>query len=277
MKDCWDRDPDARLTAANISYRIDTLYNSSPQVRNHVMRSSHLGPNQVPLQNHAPLDRSQSHMTGVGAMLIQEHSQSSPPPYYSPTDPIPFSAIQNQENRSGMRRERNLFQTSMPHIMQSDRDQMDVSAEIINLTPRCTRSLRASVTQYTPGPGAGRWGDANRPPLSVRNSLVLGEQAGRSVFPDDPLPTFCDSGNEEGLRNGSHSTPEMEQDEFDKSKQKQAVPSSDSGIQITLSESLHSVQSPSPSLTAGRPNNRDSPPPPLSPLEEGSNTLETTV
>ena len=179
VRECWDEDPTARLTAGNIHYQMDDLYNSSPQIQ-----QGHAPTNS---QGHPPTNQPHA-LPDIGPVLFQEHSQSSPPPCYSPTDPIPFSIAQNQENRSG-----NLFQSSMPHIVAVGNHW---EAESATLTPRCTRSLRSSAAY--PLQGQNRWSQYH-PPLSVRNSLVLG--GGRTHGHDDPLPTFSDA-----TLSSSHST-----------------------------------------------------------------------
>ncbi len=86
--------------------------------------------------------------------------------------------------------------TSMPHIPHTTRgggrgggatregeEEGSVATEI---APRSSRSLRSSMTQ-----SFHYYGDRHRPPLSVRNSLVLGER--RVSLRDDRLPVFTDS------------------------------------------------------------------------------------
>lgn len=178
ITECWDADPESRLTAANIHYQMADLCNCSTQNLHDQMTKSH-----SPTVSHAPLNNSQSHPHDVCSLMFHgEHSQSSPPPCYSPTDPIPFSAMQNQECRPGMRPARNYFQTSMPHIMQGDEGRREGYANVLALTPRCTRSLRSSGIQPPSG-----WGQYHTPaPHSVRNSLVL-------QMHGDPLPTLSDA------------------------------------------------------------------------------------
>ena len=145
-------------------------------------------------------------------------------------------SIQNQENRSGMRRERNLFQTSIPHIMQSDRDQMDVSAIRPLNVQRVYEQVSPSTLQVL--------GQADGEMLTVHLSLL-------------ETALYWESKQEEACSLMTLYlllvTVEMKRARkmvltrlqgwnkmnflvwsMDKSKQKRAVPSSDSGIQITI-------------------------------------------
>lgn len=180
MRECWDDDPDARLTAGNILYQMEDLCNSSPQIQQEqITHTSSTAQGHIP-SNLQPAD--------IGHVLFQENSQSGPPPCYSPTDPVPFSAAQNQENISRVRGTPGYshFRTSMPHILPTaEEGKSSDLVDVVTLTPGCTRSLRSSGV-HTQQSG---WGQC-RPPQSVRNSLVLG--IGRTQVIDDPLPTFSD-------------------------------------------------------------------------------------
>ena len=291
VQECWDRDPDARLTAANVYYQMIDLCDLSPQQQqqqqqqqddlsvSHAPSSSHslgVGPDHTPNNNnHTPNNnhnarraRLSLEVRNVVPIFCQEHSQSTPPPCYSPTDP--FS---NQEPNLGMRPVRN-FQSSMPHIMQGGgaergwREGGGVSvADVVTLTPRCTRSLRSSVVpQYGGGGGGGGgWGQPH-PSHSVRNSLVLGDDDHHAHAPptttDDPLPTFADAcldsmttasssshsipiGMGMRLVEGSHSVPGMRLGQAtrgsDGSSEMEVILPTDSGIQIPRSNTSQST------------------------------------
>lgn len=184
VRECWDEDPTARLTAGNIHYQMDDLCNSAPPQQQIQQGHHHHHAPSNSQQGHAPTTNQPHTLPDVVPVLFQEHSQSSPPPCYSPTDPIPFSIAQNHENRS-----RGFFQSSMPHMVAIG-DQWE--AESAALTPRCTRSLRSSAAY--PQQGQSGWSQYH-PPLSVRNSLVLGGGGGGGHMHghDDPLPTFSDA------------------------------------------------------------------------------------
>lgn len=197
MQECWDKDADARLSAANVYHQISELCSSSPHQSedlstSHAPSSTH----SMVVADHTPNNNAPSshNLEAVNPILFQEHSQSTPPPCYSPTDP--FS---NQDLIMGMRP----FQTSMPHIMQgggiADRGGGVSTAEVMTLTPRCSRSLRSSVVPQYRGSGLPH------PPLSVRNSLVLGDNAfGHIQTHSDFLPTLA-NGCLENATSSSHS------------------------------------------------------------------------
>jgi hypothetical protein len=197
MCECWDDDPDARLTAANILYKMEDLSNSSIEQVLQSYTSS------TPQQNHATTSHQPHPPADISHVIFQEDSQSGPPPCYSPTDPIPFPMAQNQENISRMRQAPGCgyFQTSMPHILPTaDEGRDSTSADVVTLTPGCTRSLRSSGQQ-------SGWGQYH-PPLSVRNSLVLGET--RTQMLDNPLPTFSAEDSSSGSSSHSLSRIRME-------------------------------------------------------------------
>lgn len=110
-----------------------------------------------------------------------EHSQSSPPPYYSPTDPIPFhgqrGAFPFVTGPIFTQHRRPLFQTSMPHILSGDNEHLSrgsphsITRQGNHMTARCTRSLRSSVHLEQE---LMRLNECNSSEaLSVRNSLLL--------------------------------------------------------------------------------------------------------
>ena len=75
MQECWDKDPNARLTAGNVYYKINELYASSPQQQQQEsLWMSHAPSSSLsttdPIHNSKPI-------------LFQEHSQFNPPPCYS--------------------------------------------------------------------------------------------------------------------------------------------------------------------------------------------------
>lgn len=201
-------DPEARLTAANILHQLNTLATQPlPNIEDHTPHSL--------ITNHTPLQQPfhTSHpatTTAAGAaasngrmelVLVQEHSQSSPPPCYSPTDPV---RARNQEN-CRQRRGYN-FQSSLPHISQAEGGAGgDGDMEIFQLPPRYTGSLRSSATlsssaqqqqQYQQQFHSGQC-----PPFSVRNSLILSRgrnsNTGMCERCDEILPTFADSCDDE--------------------------------------------------------------------------------
>ncbi len=145
---------------------------------------------------------------------------------------------------------RSYFQTSMPHILQGGGGGGGgVSvAEVMTLTPRCTRSLRSSVIPQNPG----GWGQQPHPPLSVRNSLVLGDGGGGRGHHthNDPLLSFADACLE-NTSSSSHSIPdgmgmrlvEATCDSNASSEMELNLPTNtDSGIQISHSNnSSHST------------------------------------
>ncbi len=77
--ECWDGDAEARLSAANVALQMEQL------VATNIDDLFHPDSNQARTVV----------ATALPTALLDvnrptEHSQSSPPPYYSPTDPIPF-------------------------------------------------------------------------------------------------------------------------------------------------------------------------------------------
>ena len=128
--------------------------------------------------------------------------------------------------------------------MQRERDQGGVATEIFTLTPRCTRSLRSSITQPLYGVGGARnnkdlVGGCERP-LSVQNSLVLD---GRTGSVQDGM--HFDSVSEDDTSEGSqlrHNEAVCDSDIADPHQ----IAAADSGIQISNSTNSHSTnQSPS--------------------------------
>ncbi len=88
LMDCWDSDAEARLSAANVALRMEQFIATNI--------------NDLSCQDS---NQAKAVVTAVPATVIDmirraEHSQSSPPPYYSPTDPIPFQQQQQQSDVS---------------------------------------------------------------------------------------------------------------------------------------------------------------------------------
>ena len=95
LYECWDDDAEARLSAANVSLRMKQLIATNI---NDIARQDSTQTTAVPTTSIIPAE-------AVAMNRPTEHSQSSPPPYYSPTDPIPFqqqSDISRQESTSAI-------------------------------------------------------------------------------------------------------------------------------------------------------------------------------
>lgn len=163
--ECWDQDPEARLSAANIVYRMEeffkTLFEHNDEDR---------------LSNSTP-----THCQTVGTMATYnydviagqhigqptEHSQSSPLPCYSPTDPNLF-----HPTSSGDAQRQQFFPTSMPHINQGSgcgtgsavtEGSQSTRAPLGPRHSACSEGEAVRMNMYN-----------RREPLSVRNSLILG-------------------------------------------------------------------------------------------------------
>lgn len=143
IRECLDRDPEARPTAGNVAYHMTNMLSSSLQDLRQPISTPVLDNNPVTTSNHTSIGRSHSYISSINPVLIQENSQSSPPPCYSPTDPntVPFLS------RMGLRQDRNHIRNSTPHIVQTE-----VGSEtetVQNVSPyRSSRSLRSSVTMF---------------------------------------------------------------------------------------------------------------------------------
>lgn len=78
LTDCWDGDAEARLSAANVALRMEQYITTNI---NDLSRQD---------SNHSKTVATAVPTAMMDVSRPAEHSQSSPPPYYSPTDPIPF-------------------------------------------------------------------------------------------------------------------------------------------------------------------------------------------
>lgn len=175
IHECWDSDPEARLPAANVSHRLEDLLNTTVNFFEDVPGASNVH-GTTHQHTTTTVTMYNDNVTTVDIRRPTEHSQSSPPPYYSPLDPfsdhpVPYhipdpGLIQNQ------RPQRPYFQSSMPHIMQSDQERLhDASGVDYELTPRCSRSLRSSRVVERQGFQLNEYNSLKT--LPVRNSLVL--------------------------------------------------------------------------------------------------------
>ena len=97
-----------------------------------------------------------------------ECSQSSPPPYYSPTDP---NIVQNSCNEGTQRQ--HFFPTSMPHINQGSGCGTGNGCGSVNYN-RPVLGLRNSACSEGEAVRMNVYN--NHQPLSVRNSLILGSE-----------------------------------------------------------------------------------------------------
>jgi len=108
-------------------------------------------------QDSVPIATAPNNMATGSAPVLDphrpnEHSQSSPPPYYSPTDPAPFGSHRSLAQQR--------HQVSMPHI-----NQYSGHTAGGHMAARCTRSLRSTYCEQEP------------PTFNFRrNSLVAGSQ-----------------------------------------------------------------------------------------------------
>ena len=157
LVECWDGDPEARLSAANIVYRMEEFVKSMHEMNeeedNGLSRSGTHVPQYQPVSSVATYagDNMDPALTQIGRPT--EYSQSSPPPYYSPTDPNSYSGAGDTEPQR-----QHFFPTSMPHISQADN--------------RPIRTLRNSACSEGEAMRMNMYN--THEPISVRNSLILG-------------------------------------------------------------------------------------------------------
>lgn len=145
MVECWDEDPEARLSAANVVYRMEefTKETLGVNIEDHTLSS---GGSSTRYSNTMATS---SNAIAIG-QPIGECSQSSPPPY-SPTDP------NSSKNAGG-----DICRSVQPPVYTS----------LVGCDPRPIRTLRNSACSEG---GAIHMSVYNsHEPLSVRNSLILG-------------------------------------------------------------------------------------------------------
>lgn len=183
LHECWDNDPEARLSAANVSVRMEELCET--KIEDIISHSEHIptGMSNVPnVSANVP-----GTLPTLEIHIPPEHSQSSPPPYYSPTDPVPYHGQQDAfpfvSRPVFTQHRRPLFQTSMPHIVCNDNDHLSWGSPQsgarlgCHTSIRCTRSLRGSVHLEQE---AMHLNECNsNEALSLRNSLLGSENAKR--------------------------------------------------------------------------------------------------
>ena len=162
--ECWDEDPEARLSAANVVYRMEEFTKELNQ-------DNHSSGSGVSTQYNTMTSSNTMAMVPIGQPPM-ECSQSSPPPYYSPTDPNSF---QNASDFPGPipSPPRHFFPDSMPPPPPTYTSSTSggVSAGYYGCD-RPTRTLRNSACSEG---GAIHMNVYNsHEPLSVRNSLILG-------------------------------------------------------------------------------------------------------
>ena len=163
--ECWDQDPEARLSAANIVYRMEEFFKTLFEHNDEDRRSNGTPTHCQTVSTMATYDYDV--MTGQHIGQPTEHSQSSPLPCYSPTDPNLFHPTSN-----GDAQRQQFFPTSMPHINQGSEC---ITGSAVTGSMQLTRdhlSIRHSACSEGE---AVRMNMYNRhEPLSVRNSLILG-------------------------------------------------------------------------------------------------------
>ena len=158
MVECWDEDPEARLSAANIVYRMEEFFKTAldPDEKDHQSSGTttqYQTVSTMPTYNNDTMTTAQ-----IGQPT--EYSQSSPPPYYSPTDPNLFN---NDAQRQ------HFFPTSMPHINQ---ESGCGTGSTTSGSSRPILGLRNSACSE--GEAVRMNVSSRHEPLSVRNSLILG-------------------------------------------------------------------------------------------------------
>ena len=201
LHECWDNDAEARLSAANVSFRMDELCDTN--IEDIIQSSEHGSTVMATVPSTSTIGT-----TTIATIEIHrptEHSQSSPPPYYSPTDPTPFhgqrGAFPFVIGPIFTQHRRPLFQTSMPHILSGDNEHLSrgsphsVTRPGYHMTARCTRSLRSSVYLEQE---VLRLNECNSSEaMSVRNSLLLCN--------DEPVNNQTSESEEEFVRELSQS------------------------------------------------------------------------
>ena len=161
MVECWDEDPEARLSAANIVYRMEEFFKTSLNLNEEKQQPSGTTTHYQPNNTMVTYNRDMT----IGQPM--ECSQSSPPPCYSPTDP---NSIQNSGEEGTQRQY--FFPTSMPHINQGSSGCGTGSGCGSAGYSRAPLGLRNSACSEGESVRMNVYN--SHQPLSVRNSLILG-------------------------------------------------------------------------------------------------------
>ena len=165
LVECWDEDPEARLSAANIVYRMEEFYKTLLEVNEEDHWSNGATTQSQTMGTMATYNCDV--MAGQHIGQPTEHSQSSPLPCYSPTDPNLFHPTGNDDAQR-----QHFFPTSMPHINQGS------GCGTGSTVAGCTQPTRAPLGLRHSACSAGEAVQMNvysrHEPLSVRNSLILG-------------------------------------------------------------------------------------------------------
>lgn len=159
VTECWDVDPEARPSAANIVHRMDDLCNTHFKL----IASGNQTNEGTAHHPHSPTEH----------MLEEEevqHSQSTPPPFYSP--PLLPSA-------TGLKTRPRYMQSSLPYLSTTGTPStsLDPSTEPLFPETIATRDV-ALATTIAPlaTTDAASLNAGSRPSVSVRNSLILGHR-----------------------------------------------------------------------------------------------------
>ena len=165
LVECWDEDPEARLSAANVIYRME-------EFTKELCKSNRSSTSNMSTQYNT-MATSSNTMAMVSIGQPMECSQSSPPPYYSPTDP---NSYHNPPGSIPSPPRQHFFPDSMSIPTATGHGGRYGYSQPI-------RTLRNSACSEE---GALRMNIYNsHEPLSVRNSLILGGGERRSEVETD--------------------------------------------------------------------------------------------
>ena len=166
--ECWDEDPEARLSAANVVYRMEEFTKEMLGINTELdcIPSSSGGGSSVNHYGNAMATQQSSNTMAMG-QPIGECSQSSPPPY-SPTDP------NSSKNAGG-----SLCHSVQPPAYNSTTFSNGGSAVMVGGGGGYDQPIRTLRNSACSEGGAINMSVYNRhEPLSVRNSLILGRAGG---------------------------------------------------------------------------------------------------
>ncbi len=262
IQECWDEDPEARLTAANVLVRTEELVNCLSQEgeeqreraqENATELSSACSGGPLSSNNGDGLSanpRAHARVTVSRSLIDDPVSMQAPPPPY-------YSSYHLSRDGAPLVAHRPRFQSSMPHL--DTGTWMEGGRQHPYALPPAygTRSFRNSVVVEGTATRLQNDTDGRRESNSVRNSLILGESIDVSKC-EVVLETLSSTGNlldadhtRESVADSSHSSDHLNSDSGFQASQPQQ-----SGT--TLGEGSDFTPSPSPSASHQSLNEEDS-------------------
>ena len=188
IEECWDEDPEARLSAANVLIRVEELMHTMTTTPEEEEERETEGIGEevvhfcdnVPQTSHdlgATIPSATTHTRLTASRSLYDDlpipTQAPPPPYYSGYN-------SGESGRSGFR-DRPCFQSSMPHLTSGTGTRNDGNSYVAPSSRVTVDVHNSTIVEGRVEASCSDTGD-RRQSNSVRNSLILGgETADRNT------------------------------------------------------------------------------------------------